>query len=329
MGIWLGFALGGLCGGLIKNYLENDRTLIAPSLRAGKGWRPGVLGDLFAGFIAGLATAAVAPLLLSDHLVASMGLGLTPRAGTVPLLVVAVGLGALLGFGWRRVIPQLSSGVAALISHEVDKKTKDLSDKMNQVDEGTKVEGEQLAAVVDTLKRAIAELRAPPAPGPAFKAAASGAPFQPAPPAQPAMTIKMLVDEYENNTAIADTVKRLAKKEELAGQMAAQGLAQGLPRMQMVADYKTTHQEGYLLALASLVLVDPQPGDTDVLLGVSEGLKRLHVKYRVAAAFGTLADRRFLTAAQGGKVAARLMAFRAGADASLLRRIDATLRKLP
>ena len=337
----IGLVLGGMVGAALRHLNDNDKKFIGPSRRSGEGFAPGVLGDLLAGLIVGIATAAVAPLVFKSEIVAAMLLPTVPGTA-VPVPIGALGIGALLGFGWRKVLPRMSDGVASMISAEVDKKAETIAEKVdNKVDEGTKLANEPVNAALDVFRKLIEELQkprsgAPSAAGSTARAAGGAPRGGPTSVEAPATslrglaepTLQSLVDRYENIPPGGAYVPRLALKEELASQMAALAFTQNTTRPTLVAEFQRGHQEAYVLALASLVIADPQPGDVTFLLSVAKNLRRPHVRYRAVSAFAALADRRLLDEPRLAEVRAQIESFREGADASLIRKIDGTLRRL-
>ena len=90
----------------------------------------------------------------------------------------------------------------------------------------------------------------------------------------------------------------------------------------------TSGNEAYILALASLVLFDPMPNDTDRLLRAAESVNRLHVRYYISLALGKLIGRRLVPPAQFAGLRLMLERFRLNADEPLLRRLDETNAQL-
>src|SRR4051812_22060963 len=123
---------------------------------------------------------------------------------------------------------------------------------------------------------------------------------------------------------IPDWAERTRAKDAAANEMGLYVVSHNVPR----DDLARENDEGLILALASAVLLDPQPEDADRLLAASAGVYRLHVRYRVLLAFSRLMERRMLTSAQIAGLRKTLDRFRIGADDSLLRHISWTVSLL-
>jgi len=145
--------------------------------------------------------------------------------------------------------------------------------------------------------------------------------------AQALFGLKLLADEYLGIN-IADWGERTRAKDAKANEMTNYMLKNGIDS-QILFDYikeQSSIHEGLVLALASLINIDPHQNDFDKLVQVGEGLTRLHVRYRILLAIVTLQKRGDI----GGQVrrlqAINLVkAYRSNADAPLVKQINYTL----
>lgn len=82
--------------------------------------------------------------------------------------------------------------------------------------------------------------------------------------------------------------------------------------------------EGLVLALASAVLLDPQPQDAELLLNAAQHIRRRHVQYRILVAFTRLYERGLVTDHQRDRLRTLLTRYSVDADAPLLKQISYT-----
>lgn len=117
-----------------------------------------------------------------------------------------------------------------------------------------------------------------------------------------------------------DYARRLQLKNELAQTMGAVVLTSNVDRGVLAQQ----HDEVLTLALATAIIALPSPGDDKLLLSAGRGVKRLHVRYRIAAAFAQLAQSRNLNPDLLSDTRRLLESYHDSADASLLTRLDRT-----
>jgi hypothetical protein len=88
------------------------------------------------------------------------------------------------------------------------------------------------------------------------------------------------------------------------------------------------HDEVLTLALASAITALPKRGDDSLLLSAGSDVKRLHVRYRIAAAFAQLTASFNLDPKHLPDTRRLLQSYRDGADSSLVGRLDRTIALL-
>lgn len=117
-----------------------------------------------------------------------------------------------------------------------------------------------------------------------------------------------------------DYAARVRRKNQLATQMGNFIIQHGISRGWVSAQ----QNEGLIVGLASAINAVPKEGDLDLLLRVSDEVKKLHVMYRIVVAIGRLFESRLATAADVEHTNGVLRAFKECGDASLKRRIEQT-----
>jgi hypothetical protein len=138
--------------------------------------------------------------------------------------------------------------------------------------------------------------------------------------------LKRMAGEYMEIN-IADLAERTRAKDAKANEMGIYALQNGIGS-NILFEYikgQTPFQEGLVLALATLINIDPHQLDFNKLILVGGNLTRLHVRYRVLLAIVTLQKQGYID--DGGKQQAinLVKTYRLHADPPLNRQIDYTL----
>jgi hypothetical protein len=136
-------------------------------------------------------------------------------------------------------------------------------------------------------------------------------------------TLLSLVKAYEE-VSEPDYARRLRLKNELADAMGLVVLTTDVER-RVLAEKR---DEVLTLALATAIITLPKPGDDALLLSSGRGVERLHVRFRIAAAFAQLASSFNLDPKHIEDTKQLLQSYRDGADASLVARLDRTIAQL-
>lgn len=142
---------------------------------------------------------------------------------------------------------------------------------------------------------------------------------------QPAIAEELtrLADEYLA-IAIPDWAERVRVKDDYARRLGLMAFEGRSSRDKLSA----SGNEAYILALASLVILDPKPGDGNLLMDASSKVNRLHVKYYISLALSKLVSARLVTKDQAAEMRKALGTMRTNADEPLRRRIDQTLAQI-
>jgi hypothetical protein len=121
-----------------------------------------------------------------------------------------------------------------------------------------------------------------------------------------------------------DRDERTRRKNTIADQLGAAVLRENIQK-EALAD---AEDEVWTLALSAAITALPAAGDDELLLRSGRNVRRLHVRYRVAAAFAQLSDSSLLSPALSDEVLALLGTYRESADPALLRRLGRTSRQV-
>ena len=127
--------------------------------------------------------------------------------------------------------------------------------------------------------------------------------------------------------SIQDWAERTRAKDESANSMGLYALDQKITAEE-IFNYIQAHpprNEGLVLAMATLININPSRNDLQSLLGVGQGLTRMHVRYRVLLAIVTLQRKKYISDDDKKKVIDLVISYRDRADDPLLRQIDSTL----
>ena len=135
--------------------------------------------------------------------------------------------------------------------------------------------------------------------------------------------LRTLANEYLN-VSIADYGGRVSKKNELAAEMGAYVIKQGISRDRLADETN----EGLLLALVAAVQGGPERADTARLIRAAHRVTRLHVQYRFILAFARLLDAGYVSEEQKSAIRSILNEWERRADDSLRQAIMGLRRKL-
>ncbi len=130
--------------------------------------------------------------------------------------------------------------------------------------------------------------------------------------------------EYIAASDERDHARRIQIKNDLARSMGAEVLRTNVDREALVDQ----RDEVMTLALAAAVTALPQPGDDVLILTAGRKVRRLHVRYRIAAAVSELAQSRNIQLNLLPDMEDLVSSYRKSADDRLIRRINWTLQVL-
>jgi hypothetical protein len=151
-------------------------------------------------------------------------------------------------------------------------------------------------------------------------ASVSTATSTPTTPAKPiSEALRALSSEYKAVNA-TDWSERVRKKDELAGKMANLVIREGISREALAQD----PDEGIKMALATVIHVNPQPGDDALITVAAPNVQLLNVRYRFMMAIARLAQLKLISADRLDSFKALCRHYRVNADESLNDRIDRT-----
>ncbi|MBS1605574.1 MAG: hypothetical protein JST42_23115 [Bacteroidetes bacterium] len=139
-------------------------------------------------------------------------------------------------------------------------------------------------------------------------------------------TLVKMADEYMD-ISIPDWAERTRAKDAKANDMGVYALKNGITA-QTIFEYMQSHppaSEGLVIALATLVNINPHQSDVQILLLAGLHLTRLHVRYRVLLAIVTLQKKGFIEDKDKPRVIDLVSSYKEKADGTLLQQIDHTL----
>jgi hypothetical protein len=153
------------------------------------------------------------------------------------------------------------------------------------------------------------------------------APSAPVFPADDVITeLRRLGPEYLAADRIRDYPKRVAQKNQKANEMGNLLLRTGVSRdriaYEVIPGTPGQEREALIGGLAAMINAKPEPDDWNRLTSVAEGVKRLHVRYRVLQALGKLFSEQMAGKNEVRKAEEILSAYKQGADPSLLEKIE-------
>ena len=316
---------GGL-GSVVQSLIEKKDILTLPAKVDDDHFNLGCVSDLIIGMVGAFASLIIGLTVLNERFFVYVPSSAPPGSAAaaafeeiarlIPTWVRIASFGALTGFASRRLLPDLSNKVANMVSGALDQQVR------NQ-DENARTQAELIGLVVKS---------ADPKPKPATEAhsqAASVALAKNDPPPPPVEALVPLVDRFaliDLNTA--DDQKRDELKRQVADGIP--GVAREvkatsadiLGRILALAGTDPKVQ-GWLVGLASVIAVDPDPADGLRLLQVAGLASQSFVKSRVLLALYTLKARHLLGAAETRSALSFLRFCMIGNDASLQRRATA------
>lgn len=143
---------------------------------------------------------------------------------------------------------------------------------------------------------------------------------------QALMNLKRMAGEYMGIN-IADWAERTRAKDAKANEMGNYALQHGVDSNTLFEYIKgqVPVDEGLVLALATLINIDPHQYDFNKLIKVGENLTRMHVRFRVLLAIVTLQKRGYIGGESRQQAINLVKTYRLQADPSLNRQIDYTL----
>ena len=136
--------------------------------------------------------------------------------------------------------------------------------------------------------------------------------------------LSFLAEDYLN-IHVPDWAERTQLKDEAAANMAQYAVNQKISKKDIFEFQKTNPNEGLVLTIASLVNLNPESGDLDLLLQSGSNVKRLHVRFRVLLAIVSLFKKGFIKGPDKSKTVALVNAYRENADPHLITQINSTL----
>lgn len=114
---------------------------------------------------------------------------------------------------------------------------------------------------------------------------------------------------------------RVRMKNASAGNMAAYALTNKITKDEILELNATSFNQGLIVALATLIITKPEPGDLDRLLQYAEQVTWKHVEYRVLNAISQLMAQKLVKDADKSRINKLLDIYRKNADSSILDRI--------
>jgi hypothetical protein len=139
-------------------------------------------------------------------------------------------------------------------------------------------------------------------------------------------TLANMADEYMHIT-FADLAQRTHAKDLKANEMGIYAIENGIHSgdiFKYIRDHPPV-QEGMVMALATLINIDPQQSDFAMLLEAGRNLTRLHVRFRVLLAIVTLKKKGYIGDDEKQQAINLVKSYRLNADASLSQQIEYTL----
>jgi hypothetical protein len=117
---------------------------------------------------------------------------------------------------------------------------------------------------------------------------------------------------------------RIRRKNSIADELGAVALRERVSKESLARE----KDEIWTLALSAAATAVPEVGDDQLLLSCGRDVRRLHVRYRVAAAFAQLSASSLCNSVLRDDVLALLEVYQDGADPALKRRLDRTSSQL-
>jgi len=132
--------------------------------------------------------------------------------------------------------------------------------------------------------------------------------------------LKTQADKYMDIKS-NDYGTRVRMKDACAGDMAAYALKNNITKQDILDLNATNFNQGLIVALATMIIAKPEPGDLDRLLTYAGQVTWKHVAYRVLNAISQLMAQKLIKDADKDRTNKLLDLYRKNADASILDRI--------
>jgi len=114
---------------------------------------------------------------------------------------------------------------------------------------------------------------------------------------------------------------RVRMKDASAGNMAAFAFSNNISKADILALNDTDFNQGLIVAMATMIISKPEPGDLDKLLAYADKVTWKHVEYRVLNAISQLMTQKLVKEADKDRINKLIDVYRKNADGSILERI--------
>ncbi|SFW89388.1 hypothetical protein [Chitinophaga sancti] len=121
-----------------------------------------------------------------------------------------------------------------------------------------------------------------------------------------------------------DWAERVNQKDKSANRMGEYALKHSIQKDDIANIIRTNGNEGLIIALATMIAMRPENRDLNILLDLGKLVSRLHVRYRVLVALGTLASKKLIPLDSKNHILTFIQKYKAGADTSLMEMINNT-----
>jgi hypothetical protein len=335
--------VGGALGGLAQSLINTNGGFVIP--RYDSAAKPpalnfGTLSDAFIGVVAAIAALLLGATLLNPEMLSGKTTKPSPTTTaaadapgneappattvatdkstalpTIPAWLRILSFGALAGVGAKVLLQDLAKRFAALlgsapVKEAINEHVKDAVAKTTQSQKenlGSAVEVNRLEAI------------RPPLPADRFQA------LKAADPQQPIDRLRQDVERYAQVVNNPDLSARNAGRYELANEMLSVIRANDITTTNIAAQIPNQHNEGWALALATLIAAAPAGGDGTRLIAAAAHVQHKYVQYRICLAFFSLKSVGLLTAEELPGAKALLVPWTQSADESLRKKAQATL----
>jgi hypothetical protein len=310
--------VSGALAGFAQSLIENKNTIVLPGPGAPGTYNLGFVADILIGMVGAFASLILGLTVLNDRFFigplpadAGPSKALADLVLMIPTWVRIASYGALTGYASRRLLPDLSSKVAGMVSGAL--KTEMKKQRQNQV-EIARTQAELSGMMSEALRERV---HAQP-----LTAVIEGAPA----PASPMTQLTALVRKYMALSARADD-ERLRLKNQVADLMLATALRSGVTVESIAAQVEPepAERDGWLAALATLIAVAPNPGDGAWLLGAAAHVTDNFVRYRILLALYNLEAHRLLSGPESAQARQFIEACLTIDDPAVRRKARATL----
>ncbi len=110
---------------------------------------------------------------------------------------------------------------------------------------------------------------------------------------------------------------RVELKQQAAAQMTVYAASNNISKDDILALYAEKPNEGLLIGLATLIIMEPEEGDVGRLLKYGDQVTRKHIQYRFLTAFSKLLDKQLIHASDKEPIATLTKRFSSKGNASL------------